>query len=74
MDTVSVDPIVDGALLRAFAAFAEERNFTRAARRLGLSQPALFERVARLGSLLEVPLYRREGRSLVLTEQGVLAA
>ena len=74
MDIVSAEPIVDGALLRAFAAFAEERNFTRAARRLGLSQPALFERVARLASLLEVPLYRREGRSLVLTEQGVRLA
>ena len=70
----SAEPIMDGALLRAFAAFAEERNFTRAARRVGLSQPALFERVQRLQALLELPLYRREGRALVLTEQGVRLA
>lgn len=70
----SAEPIMDGALLRAFAAFAEERNFTRAARRVGLSQPALFERVQRLQTLLELPLYRREGRALVLTEQGVRLA
>lgn len=74
MDIVSAEPIVDGALLRAFAAFAEERNCTRVARRVGLSQPALFERVSRLASLLEVPLYSREGRTLVLTEQGVRLA
>lgn len=70
----SAEPIMDGALLRAFAVFAEELNFTRAARRVGLSQPALFERVQRLQELLEVPLYGRAGRALVLTEQGVRLA
>ncbi len=67
-------PVLDGELLRAFVAFAETRNFTLAARRVGLSQPALFERVRRLGDLLSLTLYRREGRALVLTEQGVRLA
>ncbi|WP_437873430.1 helix-turn-helix domain-containing protein [Sorangium sp. So ce363] len=40
----SAGPILDGDLLRAFVAFADPLNFTHAARRVGLSQPALFER------------------------------
>ncbi len=70
----SAEAIADGALLRAFAAFAEHRNFTTAARAVGLSQPALFERVKRLGEALGVPLYERAGRSLELTPQGVQVA
>lgn len=56
--------------LRAFAVFAEHLNFTHAARELGLSQPALHTRIKRLGEELEVALYRRRGRALVLTEAG----
>src|SRR5262245_1163360 len=63
-------PIPDSDLLVAFVAFAETLNFTRAARRIGLSQPAFFERVQRLQGLLGAPLYRRAGRALLLTEQG----
>lgn len=63
-------PTLDGELLRAFVAFAETRNFTRAAAQVGLSQPALFERVKRLGDRLDRPLYRRIGRSLELTPEG----
>jgi DNA-binding transcriptional LysR family regulator len=66
----SASPILDGELLRAFAAFASHLNFTRAAREVGLSQPAFFERVRRLSDALEVPLYEREGSTLRLTEQG----
>lgn len=66
--------MTDGALLRAFAAFAERRNFTAAARAIGLSQPALFERVRRLSDGLGVPLYERAGSELRLTRQGVAVA
>ncbi|MEM9072902.1 MAG: LysR family transcriptional regulator [Myxococcota bacterium] len=62
--------IVDGELLRAFAAFAETLNFTAAAKQIGLSQPALHERVARLGERLGVSLYERSGRQLALTRAG----
>jgi DNA-binding transcriptional LysR family regulator len=67
---VSPSQILDGSLLEAFVAFAETQNFTHAAKRLHLSQPALFERVRRLGELVEAPLYERVGRSLRLTEAG----
>ncbi len=62
--------MIETELLRSFAAFAETRNFTRAARRLGLSQPALFERVQKLASHLGLTLYERSGRDLVLTADG----
>lgn len=62
--------LLDGELLRAFAAFAETLSFTRAAKRIGLSQPALFERVRRLSDAVGRPLYVRESRELVLTEEG----
>ncbi len=67
----SVTPILDGELLRAFAAFADTLNFTHAARSVGLSQPALFERVQRLSALVAgAPLYEREGRQIRLTDRG----
>lgn len=56
--------------LRSFVAFAEHRNFTRAARAVGRSQPALHAQVQRLAEHFGVPLYRRQGRELVLTEAG----
>lgn len=70
----SAEPIVDGPQLRAFAAFAGCCNFTAAARQVGLSQPALFERVKRLGEALGVPLYERAGGELRLTAQGARVA
>ena len=60
--------------LEAFAAFAETLSFTRGAARLGISQPALFVKVAKLARALDVPLYRRAGRRLVLTAHGEVVA
>jgi DNA-binding transcriptional LysR family regulator len=71
---LSPSPILDGELLRAFVAFADEKNFTRAARRCALSQPALHERVQKLSDQLGVALYRRDGRALELTEDGARVA
>ncbi|WP_437330757.1 LysR family transcriptional regulator [Sorangium sp. So ce381] len=70
----SAGPILDGDLLRAFVAFADTLNFTHAARRVGLSQPALFERVRRLGDELGAPLYERTGKQLRLTDRGLRVA
>jgi LysR family transcriptional regulator, low CO2-responsive transcriptional regulator len=57
--------------LRAFLAFADTLNFTRAAGRLHLTQPAVHGQVKKLSELLGVPLYQRRGRDLVLTTDGV---
>lgn len=66
----SATPILSSELLHAFVAFAETRSFTRAARVVGLSQPALFERVRRLSEGLGFALYERTGAELQLTERG----
>lgn len=71
---LSATPILDGELLRAFAAFADALNFTHAARAVGLSQPALFERIQRLAEQVGAALYEREGRQLRLTEAGCRVA
>ncbi|KIG12943.1 LysR family transcriptional regulator YbhD [Enhygromyxa salina] len=60
--------------LESFAVFAEHLNLTHAAKLLHLSQPALHTRLRRLGEAVGAPLYRREGRALVLTEAGLRTA
>ncbi len=56
--------------LFAFVTFAEQLNFTRAAERLHISQPALHVQVRKLAEAVGRPLYRKEGRALVLTPEG----
>lgn len=70
MNRLLPNPLLDGELLRAFIAFTEEQHVTRAALRVGLSQPALSERLTRLSELAGVPLVARDGRRLVLTAEG----
>ncbi|MGZ3454211.1 MAG: LysR family transcriptional regulator [Polyangiales bacterium] len=63
---------MDLELLPTFFAFAETLNFTHAAKRVHLSQPAVHMQVKKLESDLGVALYRRVGRGLELTREGVL--
>ena len=56
--------------LRSFVAFAAHRNFTHAAKELHISQPALHVQIKKLADAVGRPLYRREGRALVLTPEG----
>jgi DNA-binding transcriptional LysR family regulator len=56
--------------LNAFALVAEERSFTRAAAKLGVSQSALSHTVSRLESRLGVRLLARSTRHVVATEAG----
>lgn len=60
----------DMADLAAFAIVAEERNFTRAATKLGLSQSALSQIVKRLEERLGVALIARTTRSVAPTPAG----
>lgn len=61
---------VDLRLLRYFVAVAEERNFTRAAERLMMTQPALSRAVRALESAVGAPLFERGYRDVTLTEPG----
>ncbi len=56
--------------LSAFAAVAEERSFTRAAKKLGTSQSALSFTIRRLEERLGVRLLSRTTRSVAATEAG----
>ncbi|MHA6908141.1 LysR family transcriptional regulator [Ralstonia pseudosolanacearum] len=56
--------------LAAFMVVAEERNFTRAAKRLGVSQSALSQTVRSLEARLGLRLLTRTTRSVVPTEAG----
>ncbi len=57
--------------LEAFLVFAEHLSFTHAARVLHVSQPALHGQIGRIADDLGATLYRRVGRELRLTPEGV---
>ena len=54
--------------LEIFCALIEERSATAAARRLGMSQPAVSQQIARLESDLDLPLFVRENGRMRPTE------
>jgi hypothetical protein len=56
--------------VRYFFALCEERNFTRAAKRCGVSQPSLTNAIKRLEHTLGGPLFHRDRRNIELTELG----
>src|SRR5690349_7501489 len=56
--------------LRALVAVAHERSFTKAAPKLGVSQPALSQTIRQLEARLGVRLLTRTTRSVSLTDAG----
>ena len=61
---------VDPSLAACFAAVAEAKSFTRAAVRLGLTQPQVSLRIAKLEHQLGFPLLARTTRQVELTQLG----
>jgi LysR family transcriptional regulator, transcription activator of glutamate synthase operon len=58
--------------LRYLVALAEERNFTRAAAREHIAQPALSQQIRRLEDEVSVPLVERTTRQVTITHAGQL--
>ncbi|WP_212524085.1 LysR family transcriptional regulator [Actibacterium sp. MT2.3-13A] len=56
--------------LRYFLCVAEEKNMTRASKRLRIAQPALSRQIARLEAELGVPVFHRTARGMEVTEAG----
>ena len=63
---------MDWDKLKVFHAAAEAGSFTHAGEQLGLSQSAVSRQVSALEQELNVPLFHRHARGLILTEQGDL--
>lgn len=56
--------------LRYFIAIVEERNFERAAAKLGIAQPGLSQQIIALEAIIGLPLLDRSKRSVNLTPTG----
>ena len=57
--------------LRYFVAIAEEKQITKAAKRLHMAQPPLSQQLKKMEEELDVLLFNRKGNTLELTQAGV---
>lgn len=58
------------ALLRSFECAARHQSYTRAAEELHISQSAISRQVLDLENMINIKLFRRAGRNVVLTKAG----
>jgi DNA-binding transcriptional LysR family regulator len=61
---------LDWDKIRLFYEVAQAGNFTRAGEKLGVGQSSLSRQISALEHELKVPLFHRQARGLVLTDQG----
>lgn len=57
-------------LLKYFLVVCEELHFTRAAEKLGISQPTLSQQIKLLENRLDTPLFHRNGKKVSLSPSG----
>lgn len=57
-------------LLQYFAILSQELHFTKAAEKLGITQPTLSQQIRLLENSLDTVLFRRMGKKIELTESG----
>jgi DNA-binding transcriptional LysR family regulator len=62
--------LIEVRLLAVIVTLSEELNFTRAAKRLGISQSGLSRRVSTLETKYRIKLFDRDHANVVLTEAG----
>lgn len=61
---------LDWSLVQAFLAVAETGSLSGAARELHLTQPTVGRHIQSLEQSLDIPLFRRQARGMLLTDQG----
>ena len=61
---------MDTKLIQTFITVAELNSFSKAAKKLGYSQPTVSQQIHQLENELHVPLFERVGHTIKLTEQG----
>lgn len=61
---------IDERTLTSFVVLAQELHFLRAAARLGITQPALSQQIARLEAEVGATLFQRSRRKVALTDAG----
>ena len=71
-DSVAVKRPINIRHLRYFLAVAEAGSFCEAARRLGLSQPAIWQQMRQLENYIGISLLSRGGKSTGLTPAGLI--
>ena len=59
-------------ILRYFLTVAKEQSFTKAAEQLHITQPTLSRQLAAFEEELGISLFIRKGKSITLTEEGIL--
>ncbi len=65
-------PVLNFNQLRAFCEAARCQNFSQAARNLCVTQPAITGQIRALEEALELKLFKKRGRRMVLSEAGAL--
>lgn len=63
--------LLETSLLEAFAAIAAEASFTRGAKRIGVTQSAMSQRIRKLEELLSVTLFVRKKDHVRVTSEGL---
>lgn len=59
-------------ILRYFLTVAKEQSFTKAAEQLHITQPTLSRQLAAFEEELDIVLFVRQGKSIILTDEGIL--
>ena len=62
--------MIEDTRIKIFQTVCEEGSFTRAAKKLGISQPAVSQNIAELEKCAGAPLFERKKGSMALTNKG----
>src|SRR5205809_121526 len=62
--------MINPDLIRTFLALAETKHFTKASKKLHITQPGVSQHLKRLEAYFGTPLIQKQGKAFTLTEAG----